>query len=507
MPACARRWLLAPVPVAQVPFTAGRGPWPDRERRASRALLGSALLWLLPLVGCSEEDRQQAGREHNVVLVTLDTTRADFFSSYGYPRETTPHFDALAADGALFEQCISVAAVTPVSHASILTGLYPHQHGLRVMFAEGGFRISDHVETLPERLQRAGYRTGAFLSSYPVTEVFGFDRGFETFDWPALPPAEQRVEKGEFAGWDNKQQRRSDTTTERALAWLADEERGDAPFLMWIHYWDPHGGTEQPARDLLEEFVPEFLAPDFDPKTGVSNDQLRRYYAAQIKMVDRQFGKLMAALDEQGLADDTIVVVVSDHGEGLGDHDWHAHRVLYQEQIRLPLLVRAPGVPAGRRIAPLVRSIDIVPTVLELLDLAAPPMEGKSLVGLMQGRAEERGRSAYAEQLNQLDANASMLKRRPNDDFVHVLMDRDWKLIYRPTNPGLSELYDLAADPRELRNLWGRGAAAQAVLVRDLEALSAFRTEPFPPSEDGSAPDVAALRELGYLGGAEDESE
>lgn len=462
----------------------------------------AALLVAGRTAGCGA-DGGPAGRGHNVVLVTLDTTRADFFSCYGYPYETTPHFDALAEQGARFEQCISVAAVTPVSHASILTGLYPYAHGLRVMFADGGFRLSDQVQTLPERLREAGYRTGAFLSSYPVTEVFGFDRGFEVFDWPALPPSEQRTEKGDFQGWDGKQQRRSDLTTERAIEWL-DQGPADQPFLLWMHLWDPHGGTAQPPEDLLREFVPEFLEPDFD-RASVTNEQVRRYYAAQVKMIDRQFGRLVESLKQRGLYEDTLIVVVADHGEGLGDHGWHSHRVLYQEQIRLPLLMAGPGL-APSRVDALVRSIDIVPTVFELLDLPGPPVQGQSLVPLTSGQPEPEGRLAYAEQLNKLDMNASMVKNRPNDDFVHVLMDSDWKLIYRPTHPELSELYGLTQDPRELQNLWGRGLPAQARLLGKLEQINPFRREPFPKTADGSAPDLDALRGVGYLLGAEDEA-
>jgi len=363
-------------------------------------------------------DPSFAGRR-NVVLITHDTTRADHLSCYGYEWETTPHLDALAAEGARFELCISVASVTPVSHASILTGLYPHQHGLRVLYAQSGYSLPDTVPTLASVLAAAGWRTGAFVSGFPVSEIFGLNRDFAVFD-NGLDNDPERVfqDDGEHQRWDlARYQRRSDETTDAALAWLEEVEE---PFFLWIHYWDPHDQKLVPPQDVIERFKG-------NPETGL--------YDAEIAYVDAQFGRLIDALKADGRHDRTLFAVTADHGQGLGDHDWYAHRLLYQEHIRLPLVLRDPAQPRGVVVDDLVRSVDLFPTVLELLGVEAPePVEGRSLLPLWRGE-DEAPRQAYADQLNLWDSNATMLKRRPDADLLHVWMDRRWKLIFRPLRP------------------------------------------------------------------------
>lgn len=472
-----------------------------RPRTPSGPRSLAPLLALVPtLAGCGPGGADRP----NVVLITLDTTRADRFGCYGYPEDTTPNFDALGAEGAIFDLCISTAAVTPVSHASILTGLYQYTHGLRVMMAPSGYRISERVQTLPEILRAKGWRTGAFLSSYPVSEVFGFDRGFDAFDWPEPAVGEQATlqnDAGAAVGWNSENQRRSDVTVERAIDWVATDP--DEPFFLWMHFWDPHGGSAHPPEDILREMV-----PSFDPEQpGKLSPQARlAYYAAQVHMVDRQFGRLVEHLKATGAYDDTLIVVTADHGEGLGQHGWHAHRILYQEQIRLPLLMRGPGVPGGRRVEDLVRSIDITPTILEAVDVAPENrLEGVSVLPLLRGE-ESAPRIAYAEQLNALDLNAKMVQKRPQADLLHVVMNGEWKLIHRPNPKWGDELYHIATDPHETRNLIGQGHPAERELMQDLVERDVFRSKPFEPSASGAAPDLDALRALGYLGDEADES-
>ncbi len=451
-------------------------------------------LLALPLA-CSEPS-EGGGARPSVVLVTLDTTRADYLGCYGRPGDPTPHLDALAADGALFELCISSSAVTPVSHASILTGLEPYQHGLRVMYAGSGFRLPESVPLLSEALKAEGYRTAALLSAYPVCEDFGFDRGFDHFDWPGPDSGSAtRVEDGRMS-WDTASfQRRSDVTTDLAIEWLSEVE---GPFFLWVHYWDPHDGGSQPPEDFLRRF---------EVPSGAVSSQSKAFYAAEVSFVDAQFGRLVDHLRETGRFEDTALAVISDHGEGLGDHGWHSHRILYQEQIHLPLILRLPEGPRGLRLPQLVRGIDVYPTILEALDLPSPGrVEGRSLVGLMAGRAEEP-RSAYAEQLNQWDLNARMVERRPLDGLLHLEMDARWKLIHRPGHPERGELYDLAADPEESRNLYSQRPEVVARLMERMRARGEiFVHEAFPETADGSLPNTAALEALGYAG-AEEETE
>lgn len=454
------------------------------------ALLGLALL-VAPL-GCSKVQ----GKGYNVLLITLDTTRADFFSCYGYPEPTTPHFDALAAAGVRFAMAISTSAVTPVSHASILTGLNPYAHGLRVLAADGGFRLRRDVPSLAPVLKDAGYATAAIHSAFPVSGHFGFDAGFDVFESFDLGI----VDKGDNVGWDvSEGQRRSDATTDLVLEKL---EKKKQPFFLWIHYWDPHDVMLLPPEEFIPEDAPRTPGGRIVPSSKI--------YAAELRFVDSQFGRLVAEMERRGLWENTLVVVVADHGEGLEDgkerHGWHAHRVLYQEQIHVPLIVRAPGGPGGRVVRDLASTVDIYPTILDYLGLEAPRgVEGRSLRRLMEGQAGE-ARYAYADQINFFDLNASMVRHKPDADFLFSITDGRWKLIYKPTRPDESELYDLAADPKELVNLREREREHSLRLLEELARRDGWVLEAFQMDGGGTSEESRRLlAKLGYVDDSEAE--
>ncbi len=465
---------------------------------------GMALLGLLIILwGSAGCDRQAGERRFNVVLVTLDTTRADRFSSYGYERQTTPGFDALARQGVLFETAISSAAMTPVSHASILTGLYPYQHGVRVLHAASGYKLAPEVPTLATILKEAGWTNGAVLSAFPVSEHYGFDAGFHFFDNGIEEDVDTVIRlshKGARFVWGaGKNQRRSDETTEVALEWVSEVRE---PFFLWIHYWDPHDWKVRPPEEIqrkfgVRELPEERTARDENVRFHREADQRHALYDAELHYVDSQFGRLVAELRSLGRYDDTIFVVVSDHGEGLGDHGWRGHRILYQEQIRVPLIIRLPGGPAGRAVSTLARTIDIVPTVLDWLELDVPPMEGRTLVPLMEGEPGDP-RIAYADQINLFDKADRTVSRRPADDLLYSATDGEWKLIYRPLHPELNELYNLTDDPGETRNLHAAGNPEARRLMRFLERSGGFVDQPFGESTDTDARE--RLEALGYIG-------
>jgi len=440
-----------------------------------------------------------SGLRPDVILVTLDTTRAERLGCYGNPVATSPNLDALAAEGVRFDLAVSASAVTPVSHASILTGLDPYHHGLRVMYAASGRTLPANVPTLATTLAAAGWRTGAFLSAFPVSEAYGFDRGFARFDNGLRAPAEAAIEQdvGGHVSWDVRtNQRRSDETVDAALAWIAGQ---NGPLFAWVHLWDPHDPWILPPEETLARFG-----------ASRSDDPARseEVYAAEIFHMDAQVGRLLSGLREMGRYDRAVVVVVADHGQGLADglarHGWWLHRLLYQEQIRVPLLVRLPGTPSGRVVLDLVRTTDIFPTVLEAVSVApTAPVDGISLGPLIRGETEAP-RLAYAEQLNLWDLDARMVETRPEDDLLYCMMDRSWKLIYRPRRPDRSELYDLASDPLETRNRQDDRADEVRRLRDRLLALDPFVDAPFPATP-GTAPvdedTRKRLEALGYTGG------
>lgn len=445
-----------------------------------RSTASAATALALLAAACSPSERPRP----NVLLVTLDTTRADYLGVYG-GASATPSFDAVAARGTVFDLAIATASVTPVSHASIMTGRENKEHGVRVLYGAGGYRLPDGLPTLATVLHEEGYRTGAVQSAFPVSAFFGFDRGFDLFDdlEATFVPIGPAGEKPRFNWNVSRFQRRSDATTDRALEFL---DGAGGPFFLWIHYWDPHDTAELPPAGLL---------PDTD---STSDPYGKEVYAAEVRFVDSQFGRILDDLERRGLADDTIVVIVADHGQGLGDHDWATHRLLYQEQIRLPLIVSVPGHEQVARVPALVRSTDILPTVLDYLGIPVPAgVSGRSLRGLIEGRSEPR-RIAFSDQLNQLDLNAMLVTRRPLDDFLYSATDGTWKLIYRPTHPHLSELFDLTADPLEARNLFQERPDEALRLLKDLAREAPWVTGPLVDASADDPDVLAALSALGY---------
>jgi arylsulfatase A-like enzyme len=471
---------------------------------------------LLALAVCAGSACSSGGGEDrpNVVLVTMDTTRADYLSCYGYKADqpTSANLDRLAGEGTRFDLAMATAAVTPVSHASILTGRFNRDHGVRVIFAGSGFRLPEDVPTLATQYKAAGYKTIAVHSAFPVAPYFGFGRDFdviESFDaemdlGPAAPPDPKDTKEAvaSKATWDQRNTRRSDSTMDIVLR---EVEAASEPFFLWIHLWDPHDQIHTPPERWLpkpeELYVMEngefVLEANGKPKI---KRPMTALYAAEIRYMDSQLGRLFAQLNQTGQWDNTITAVTSDHGQGLSDHGWAAHRILYQEQIRVPLIVRIPGVEQRKVVRDLVRTVDIAPTLLDFSGL--DPLEeigGRSLRPLIEGAADEP-RITFAEQINGYDLNAHMVARRPKDDFTYCAMDVDWKLTWRPNHPADSELYHLAQDPKEANNLWAWDHEEAVRLKRELGGHAPWVIEPFPAAEGGADTDaiMQALSALGY---------
>ncbi|MFT5052914.1 MAG: choline-sulfatase [Chlamydiales bacterium] len=412
----------------------------------------------------------------NVLLITLDTTRPDYMGTYGY-ESPTPGFDDIASQGIRFDRATSASSLTPVSHATILTGLYPDRHGVRVLSAPSGYRLATDEETLTTRLRSEGYRTAAVNSAFPVSSHFGFEHGFET--WESMEGS--LSETG--AGWNvTKLQRRSDETTDVAITALAQLTE---PFFLWVHYWDPHDRALLPPGDI-----------------DLTRETTDHVYGLEVAYVAQQFGRLCDDLRERGLWDRTVTVVTADHGQGLSDgkrnHKWEMHRMLYREQIRVPLLLRIPGATPGRVVSDVVTTADIAPTLYDLLGLEpVPDFDGHSLVPLIEGRPQP-ARSVYAEQLNGYDENAAMARKRPSAAFMYAQIEQDWKLIYRPHMPARSELFHLAKDPLELTNVFATEIEVRSRMLLQLARRAPWVLAPFPAIE-GEATDVSdALAGLGY---------
>jgi arylsulfatase A-like enzyme len=421
----------------------------------------------------------------SVVLVTLDTTRADALSCLGAPDGTTPRLDAFAARAALFTEARSDSNVTNPSHVSIMSGLRALDHGVLNHWT----RLPDGVDTLPEAFARAGYATAGFASSRHVGPDFGW-RGFEVL--PNL--------RGD---------RSARETTDLALAWLAGVK--DRPYFLWVHYWDPHM-QYQPEPELARRFYPGDRtagsgpriaeAPYFRllPRDGVlawlgdTRDPAwaPAMYRAEVHATDAQVGRLLDAVAARG-GERTAVVVTADHGEALGEHEiFYAHTGLYEPELRVPLAIRVPGLAPLRSDA-LVSGLDIAPTLAELagVELRNSAVAGVSLARLLRGEPEPR----LAERTTLVYQNAH--------NFAVAVRRGDWKLIWpiAPDHPILGttpQLFDLAKDPGELRNLAGAEPARLAELREVAEPWVA--RGPIERETEHVDPEaLEQLRALGYL--------
>lgn len=421
----------------------------------------------------------------NLLLVTIDTLRADHTSLHGYARDTTPNLRRLASDGVQFDSAYAPSGTTGPTHASIFTGSFPVAHGV----VKNGQVLEEAHTTLAEVARASGYRTAAFVSSYVLDAKFGFAQGFDTYDDDfAADESTLRLESWADEPFEDAFDRRADRTTEAALEWLAKEgTRDEGPFLLFLHYFDPH-----------DPYVPP---PGFDERFGEASgsaleDEVRRY-DGEIAFADAALGRLLDGLAAHGLDRKTVVAVTADHGEGLMDHGVMRHGVhIYEAFVRVPLVLRLPSRrSAGARVATPVSLVDLLPTLVELGGLRADSR-------LWQGRSLARGIRGDEE----LAEAPIFLQRRhyePGEiEGVRVAGEKfgirtsRWKYLEAP-DEGTRELYDLVADPGETRN---QEPTRPAVAAGLREQLAAWRDEPARrPTAPVSEEDRRRLEALGYV--------
>jgi arylsulfatase A-like enzyme len=453
-------------------------------------LLGAAGAFVL---GCT----RQALRPRNLLLVLLDTTRADRLSCYGGATDTTPAIDELARSGARFEAAYSQSSLTPVSAASVLTGTLPPRTGVRSLFVVGGQALAPDVPSLFDELRGRGLATAAFVSAKPMGRQYGLDRGFDVYD-DDLSETARRHGIERFA---DAPQRPAEETTERALAWLG--ERGREPFALLLHWFDAHDPSFVPPREFLARRLqleqPASVGRTTAPQTWPElyrPESLVQLYAAEVAYMDSELARILGRLEELGVRDDTLVCVIADHGEAFGEHGFWTHGILYEEQLHVPLVLAGPGVPPGLEVPSVVRLVDLAPTLLELFGIPAggAAHDGRSLVPLL-ARGEPQPPPGLPEVYAEVHHAAE--DRLQRDTEMYSLRVGEWKYIHRPVN-GRHELYDLARDPLELENLYTPEHAMGLALQTRLLRMGAV--DGAAPSLEGIAPEeLERLRALGYL--------
>jgi arylsulfatase A-like enzyme/Flp pilus assembly protein TadD len=389
-----------------------------------------------------------------VILISIDTLRADHLPAYGYTKVRTPNIDALAAGGVLFENAYSHAPQTLPAHTSILSGHLPFEHGVRDNI---GFTVKPGQWMLPRALHEKGWPTGGFVSAYVLRAATGINQGFDTYD-SDLPPSSGELSIGQV-------QRDGDKTLAVAQQWIDGRDRSK-PFFLFLHFYEPHKPYAPPAR--FSSYAP---------------------YDGEIAYSDELVGRLFDRLRAIGLYDRATIILLSDHGEGLGDHGEQEHGLfLYKETTHVPLIVKLPGKHAARRVAAPVQHIDLAPTILDLAGIQKPgDLRGRSLRPLLDGSGTLADTGIYSEALYS--------RYHFGWSELYALTDARYRLIRAPRD----ELFDLQRDPNESTSIAAERPQVRQAMRSALEGLIAQSTIDAPGAV--SDEDKQRLAALGYVGG------
>ena len=427
-------------------------------RRPARSCLAAGFRpgWLLLLFSfllSAACESSSPGPGPNVLLVTLDTTRADRLGAMGYAGARTPVLDALARRGVLFEKAYASSSLTLPSHTTILTGLDPDQHGVH---DNAHSQALPSLRTLAEEFQSAGYRTAAFVAAVVLDRSFGLDQGFGLYD--------DRIVRSEAAFDFEVGSRDAAEVNAAVLPWL--EGVGEAPFFLWVHYYDVHAPrAAPPPHDSLE-----------DP------------YDGELAFVDAAIGQLLEQVEEHSR--ETLIVVAADHGEALGEHGETTHGVLaYDATLHIPMILAGPDLPEGRRIDEFVRTVDVAPTILKAAGLAPlPGMRGQDLQDVVAGEGDENP-LGYFESLGP----SLNLGWQP----IRGVRDSRWKLTLEPLPP---ELYDTREDAAEVENRFERFPDVVAKLQQAAKDEKLGSVAPADPHRGHTDPRLQErLESLGYV--------
>jgi arylsulfatase A-like enzyme/Tfp pilus assembly protein PilF len=392
----------------------------------------------------------------NVLLITIDTVRADRLGAYGYAKGATPAMDRLAREGVRFADTTSQAPLTGPAHAAILTGQYPARSGVRDNAATP---LPASVTTVAEIFKGRGYRTGAFIGAFILGPEYGFAQGFDTFD-------------ASFRQFNTSMklqaQRRAGDVADAALQWLG---AGSQPFFAWIHFYDAHAPYEAPPP-----FHARFAASPYD---------------GEIAYVDSCIARVLAALEQSAVLDRTLVALVADHGEGLGEHGEAEHGLfLYESVLHVPWIMRLPNRDAaGTVVKSQVRTIDVAPTIAALAGVSTPNVDGQSVASLIRGVVPRDVAPSYAETFYpRWHFGWSELKSVRVGDFKYIDAPK-------------SELYDMRGDPDETRNLVdSRGPLASGLSGEIVKLQSSFGSGATAEAPQPDPETLARLRSLGYIG-------
>ncbi len=420
--------------------------------------------------GGSEEGELpvKEGKPYNVLLISIDTCRADYIETYGADMVETPHIDALAEDGIVFEDASTPVPLTLPAHATLLTGLHPIQHQVRDNYNNA---LSETADTLPELFQESDYLTMGAIATILLSRRSGLGQGFDeysdVFKNTMMAKGSPMVEK------------RGSEILQAGTKWLLDyvEQREDNPFFQFLHFYDPHTPYSPP-----EPFLSEYE---------------ENKYAGEIAYVDDCLGQLFDFLKTANLYEELLIILIGDHGEGLGDHEEQTHGLfVYEESMHVPFIVKLPAsmeaeITPPKRISQSVGLQDVMPTIIELCELGPVNTYGKSLVPWIHNEAETQERSMVFETQYPLTYNWSPL---------YALRNQQWKFVQAPD----AELYNLQKDPGEQNNIIHEEDDKKEELQKQLEEqiVELSNSSPITREERTAVGSTEILSSLGYVGGS-----
>ncbi len=449
----------------------------------------------------------------NLILIMTDTVRSDCLSCYGPTEFQTPAYDSVASQGTLFEQAVTPEPLTRPAVCSLFTGIHPRTHGVD----SNTKALGDEFDTLAEILRAGGYRTAAFTAASVLSGAYGTAQGFDYYSEPGEPWWYLRSDSAmrrlyvSLTSWQNWWiEIPAGEVNRRAIPWM--EQNSDAPFFMFVHYFDAHAPYRPPAeydlavREGLGDVPPPYEDEQvrFEPGFVMPEDYLRQQwlrYRGEISYVDACMREFLDRVRELGLDDGTVVAVVADHGESFAHHAWFSHGTrLYDPQVHVPMILRGPGVPAGVRVEQQVRLIDVCPTLLSLLGKQTPAAaQGVDLSGLVSAAAGLRERGSAAPEDLPAFCQTDLEDRRPYSSRISFgLRLPPWKLIISP-EMALTELYDLSVDPAETNNVAGRDVGTTASLSTRLQQWQETTAALELPPVEMTPEALESLRALGYV--------
>jgi len=434
----------------------------EHGRRKTVFTVSSALFLLLFILGCAEE------KQPSIVIIMIDTLRADHMGCYGYPKNTTPNIDGFARQGVVFTDLVAAAPSTGPSVTSILTGKYPDEVGVH----KNCDPLSNKVNMLAERLKKKGYATGAVIANPVAGPLHGFNQGYDFFCSTYKKKKKDRDWEAEATPKDGTYFK-ANYVTNITIDWINKQEK---PFFLYVHYMDPHVPYLPPykwrdkmlgdAQPLNEEILRNFK---FGPtgKKAISESDMKRMraqYEGEIAFTDNELSRLFNALDSN-----TFIVLTGDHGEGFLEHgNWRHANSLYQELLHVPLIIKGPGVPQNKRVDFTVSHVDITPTILDFVGAkGGRVLAGQSLLPIIETPKEKRKDRALFSILKLRKQNSTSAKTGP------------WKLILDEKKSNV-RLFNIEIDPMELHNLMMQNMEIATPL---LDKINSRKSKIVPPKE------------------------